>query len=87
MVPEAEVIYVVIVQDRHTNTQAHLFREKEVAIQYAHIIADDYDYPEEEAEGNEDVMDATSLEEAGWLFYRALSSEGDCVWVLPRTVG
>lgn len=76
-----------MVQDRHTDTEAHLFRDKEMAINYADMTAEGYDSSEDEAEDNEDVMDSASPEEAGWLYYRALSSEGDCVWVLPRTVG
>ena len=79
-------IYVVMVEDRHVDTEAHLFSTAEKALDYARQVAADYDYPEEEAEADGDVMDVAALKDAGWLYYRALSPEGDCVWVLPKEV-
>ena len=79
-------IYVVMIYDRHTNPEAHLFSTIEKALDYVHQIEIDCYYTEEEAKSDDAVMSATSLKEAGWLYYRTLSPEGDCMWVLPKEI-
>lgn len=34
------------------------------------------------AEVDDNSMDEVSLKNAGWLYYKTLSKEGDCIWVL-----
>lgn len=64
-------LYIVIIQDRHTDTVARPFTDPDVAIQHAKEIAQDRsshvgDY--EEHDYGRDV---------GWLFFAQYSCEGD----------
>ena len=76
-------IYVVMVEDRHTNTEAHLFSTPENAIAYAHGVLDDNSESAEYVDPEDARMSDEDLAAAGWLFYGCYSTEGDCVWVLP----
>ena len=79
-------IYVVMSYNRHIDPEVHLFSTIEKALDYAHQIETEYYYTEEDVKSNNAVMSATSLKEAGWLYHRTLSPEGDCVWVLPKEI-
>jgi hypothetical protein len=79
-------IYVAIVEDRHTDTEVHLFSTPEKAIAYAHGVLDDNDMSASYVDPDDARMSDKDLAAAGWLFYGCYSTEGDCVWVLPVTV-
>lgn len=79
-------IYVVMVEDRHTDTEAHLFSTPEKAIAYAQGVLDDNSDSAEYVDPDDARMSDEDLAAAGWLFYGCYSSEGDCVWVTPATV-
>ncbi len=79
-------IYVVMVEDRHTDTESYLFSTIDKALNYAHRVAAGYDYTQAEAEADENSMSDEDLARAGWLLYFALSPEGDCLWVLPKEI-
>lgn len=68
-------IYLVIVEDRHTDTMVYPFTDMEKAISEARRIAHDYcrhpDYYQEYDYGKDD----------GWVFY-AKYGESDCVRVV-----
>ena len=71
-------IYVVIIEDRHTDTEVRLFSTSKKAIAFAE------DYLANQGDGGdvhpEDArMSAERLKAAGWLFYGCYSTEGDCV--------
>lgn len=72
-------IYVVIVNDRHTDPEPHLFSTRELAIENARLQAvANARMPkdiEEEAEPPGD-----------WLFLATYSVEGDSVWVVAKEV-
>lgn len=77
-------IYVVMIEDWHTDPEAHLFSTPERAIAYAQSVLEDNN---EYAAYVEDArMTDEDLRAAGWLFYGCYSTEGNCVWVLPREV-
>lgn len=79
-------IYVVMVNDRHTDTEAHLFSTPEKAIAYAQRVLDDNGGSAEAVSPEDARMSGDDLTVAGWLFYGCYSTEGDCVWVLPADV-
>ncbi len=63
-------VFVVIVEDRHTEPEAHIFSTLEKALDYAGGVADEYGYVDD---------DPTVVPE--WHYFRRLSGDGDCVWV------
>ena len=79
-------IYVVMVEDRHADTDAHLFSTPEKAITYAQSVLDENS--ESAAYLDPDIarMSDERLARAGWLFYGCYSTEGDCVWVLTAEI-
>ena len=78
-------IYVVMVEDRHTDTEVHLFSTPEKAIAYAQGVLDDNSESAKYVD-SEERMSEEDLRAAGWLFFGLYSPEGDCVWVVPREV-
>lgn len=70
-------IYVVMVEDRHTDTEAEVFTTAEAAIAYAE------EYVTEQLD-RWPWVDDDPEEPEGWLWYRAYSPEGDCVWVVEK---
>lgn len=74
-------IFIVIIEDRHTDVSAEPFTSKDAAIAHARSEASKYarfedDFQEQELTG-EMVKD-------GWLYYATYSVEGDCVTVVER---
>lgn len=67
-------IYLAMVEERHTDTEAHPFSTAEDAIAYARKTA------QESARRPEDFEEAAVPD--GWLYYATFSVEGDCVWVV-----
>lgn len=69
--------YIVICQDRHSDTTAHPFTNKNKAISEARRIAKEYcRHPEDY---NEEQID-------GWLFHAQYSCESDYVYVVEMTM-
>ena len=76
-------VFVVIHEDRHTDTEVHLFSTPEAAIACAQQIVNDNWQDDECAQLchlNETMI------EIGWLWYGCYSQEGDQVWVVPSEV-
>lgn len=69
-------VYLVILEDRHTDPQVEVFLSPETAIERAEEIVEEYDYEPEEPE-----TDARQ-----WLFQATLSCEGDHVHVIEAEV-
>ena len=67
-------IYVVMVDNRHRDTEPFLFTDGDAAIAYAEQRALDLD----------DEPDAEPVD--GWLYSAVCGNEGDAVWVLAKTV-
>lgn len=70
-------LYVVMVSDRHTDTEPFLFTTAEAAIVWARSEAQDY------ARSPEDV---TETPISGWLYYASWGPESDSIWVLAKEV-
>ena len=66
-------IYIAIWKDRHTDTTAHPFSEKETAVSWAREQAKEY------CRDNEDYKEEIIK---GWEFYATYSCEGDCIYVV-----
>lgn len=63
-------VYLVILEDRHTDVQAEVFADREGALKRAAEIVDEYGYDTDQDTSGTD-----------WLFDAALSGEGDYVRV------
>lgn len=74
-------IYQVMVDDRHTDTEAIPFTTPEKALAFAkHLYETDYadpDYDNDEEIGELPPPD-------GWLYYARCSHEGDYIWVVEE---
>lgn len=81
-----KTIYVAIVNDRHTDTEAHLFSTADRAIAFAKEYLEGCGESAQYVDAEDATMTDESLEAAGWLFYTCYSTEGDCIWVMPREV-
>jgi len=79
-------IYVVMIRDRHTDTEAHLFSTSEKAISFAQSYLVGCGDSAQYVDPKDATMSSKELESAGWLFYTCYSAEGDCVWMLPKEV-
>ena len=69
-------IYIVIIEDRHTDPIACPFTDPDKAIAEARRIAKDY------CEHEEDYEEFNYGRDEGWLFYAEYSCEGDSVHVV-----
>jgi hypothetical protein len=69
-------VFLVIIEDRHTDVTVHPFSDAGVAIEEAKRVAEEYgrenDYYEEHDYGKDD----------GWLFFARYTGEGDSVRVV-----
>ena len=70
-------VYIVMIEDRHTDPQAYVFSTAERAIAYAKRAA------EENATDPEDIEEQAVKD---WLYYAVYSVEGDSVWVIARVL-
>ena len=69
-------LYVVIIEDRHSETTAHPFTDKEKAIREAKRIAKKY------CRRSEDYKEHDYGKNEGWLFFANYSCESDNVRVV-----
>jgi len=79
-------IYVAMVKDRHADPEAHLFSTADRAIAFAREYLEGCGDYKRYVDPDDATMSAADLATAGWLFYACYSTEGDCIWVLPREV-
>jgi hypothetical protein len=68
-------IYIAIWKDRHSDTTAHPFEDKDVAIEWARSKAKEYDR-------FDDYEEHDYGKDQGWVFYADYSCEGDCIYVV-----
>lgn len=71
------LVYIVMWQDRHTDTESYLFHELEDAIVFAKKTAT------EECRNPEDLR---IIETVGWEFHIEYTCEGDCLWIVRSTI-
>lgn len=69
-------IYLVMIQDRHTDAEAIPFSTAARAVAYARKVAT------ESARQLEDFEELEVPED--WLYYAKYSVESDCVWVVEK---
>ena len=79
-------IYVTMIHDRHTDTEAYLFSTPEKAIAFAQSVLDDNSESAAFVDPEDATLSPEELASSGLLFQGTYSTEGDCVWVLPRIV-
>ena len=70
-------IWIVLIEDRHSDVDARPFSSEEQAAEYARSQVDDTDLPDE-------LNDA--MRKDGWVLYIPYGAEGDCVRVVKRTM-
>ena len=70
-------IWIVLIEDRHSDVDPVPFSSEERAAAYARSQVDDGDLPAE-------LNDA--MRKAGWVLYIPYGTEGDRVRVIKRTV-
>lgn len=75
--------WIVIVEDRHADTDAFPFSTEERAVRYAREKARQYATRPEDVEEHE--LTASMLKD-GWVLYVEYSVESDSVRVVKRTV-
>lgn len=73
----SQKLYVVMINDRHTDPEPYVFSTPEAAIDYARSEAHEYARTPEGVE--EEPIE-------GWLYYARYSGEGDSVWVIAKTL-
>ena len=72
-------IWIVLIEDRHSDVDALPFSSEERAVEYARKQA-----PDGRHDGSEPLNDA--MRRDGWVFYLPYGSEGDHVRVVKRTM-
>lgn len=80
------IIYCLMIEDTHTDTEARLFSTPEKALEAARSYLADFADCAAHVDPDDATMTDEQLKRAGWLFYACYSTEGDCVWVLPLEV-
>ena len=77
-----EIVYAVMIHDRHSDPECVLFADPERAIAHARKLAHEYAGRPEFVE--EDLNPAMRAD--GWLYHANYSSEDDSVWVVGRPI-
>jgi len=73
-------LFVVIIKDRHADTDAEVFTGSEDAIAYAKKIVEMYcRHMDDIEEGLNNAMIR-----CGWIYYCRYSGEGSCVYVMKK---
>ena len=78
---EKNTVYVIIVQDRHTEITAYAFSDSVIAVKEARQIAKAYSVRSARG-GLEYYCEYDFGREDGWLFFAYYTEEGDCVRVV-----
>jgi hypothetical protein len=82
-------IYIAIVDDHLTGTDATPFYTPEAAIAYACAVAKECSPDGRTSEYSFDAkIDEEVAGELGvdWLYHACYGPEGDCVWVVPKQI-
>jgi len=75
-------VFIVIIEDRHSDTQVEVFSGEVAAVEHAKAVVKEYGrYPEDISEGLTEPMTR-----AGWLYHATYSCEGDNVRVERKTI-
>lgn len=74
------LIYVVMIEDRHVDVEVELFVNKERAIERAKEIFNEED---RYSNGKEEKLSPTMVED-GWVYFAIYSCESDSIRVLER---
>lgn len=70
-------VYTILIQDRHADTEAEVWKDKEKAIERGRSLAKEYcRFPE----------DYEEKQVADWVFYAVYSCEEDSITVLETEV-
>ena len=78
-------VYVVIIEDRHSDTDAEVFTSQEIAILRAGQLVGSYTRDPVEPEDIEYGLTASMVRD-GWVWYCRYSCEGESVRVLRREI-
>jgi len=70
-------VYIVLINDRHTDIEVEAFSSDEKAIDYARKTAKEYC-------GSPEIYEESQISD--WLFYARYSSEEDYVRVVEREI-
>lgn len=70
-------VFVVVVEDRHTDTEPHLFANREAALAFAHRTAAEY---------ADEHCEITVHNVPDCIYSATMGEEGDAVWVVEREV-
>lgn len=70
-------LYVVMINDRHCDPEAHVFATADTAIAAARQVALNNAHSPSRIE---------EYETEGWLWHASYSVEGDSVWVIEKTL-
>jgi hypothetical protein len=83
---EPKTIYIVVQNDRHINIDVRLFSNLNKAIEYAIAIVEKNSENAKYVSEDDAFLTQDELDDAGWLFYRCYSVEGDCIYVIEGNV-
>ena len=72
-------VWIVLIQDRHSDVEARPFSSEERAAEDARVIG-------ERSDGAQPAQLTTGMRRDGWVLYIPYGSEGDCVRVVKRTM-
>ena len=76
-------LFVVIIEDKHCDTDAEVFRTEAAAVTYAvNQVPESYDPIEDVAERDAELTEG--MKRDGWVLYLPYSCEGDNVRVVKR---
>jgi hypothetical protein len=74
-------VYVAIWEDRHTEPTAHVFSDKNKAIEWARKNAHEFD-----RHGEYEEHLSPQMQDARWLFNATYSCEGDAIRVVEMEI-
>ena len=76
-------VYVVVLEDRHSDPECFVFATAELAVAYAKQVVTEYD------KGlcrPENLFSSHDPSGKPYIYYHSLSVESDCVWVVAKEV-
>lgn len=75
-------VWIVLIEDRHADVEAHPFSTEVAALEAAGKMATEYAY--EPGDVNWDAELNQGMRNSGWVMYLPYGPEGDCVRVVKR---
>lgn len=76
-------VYVVIIKDRHSDTEVQVFSDPDIAVNKARELAKEYC---RHLEDFEESKLNNYMTQDGWLYHAVYSCEGDNIRVVKRVV-